>query len=110
VQDDTIVKQTLTIDETIQYLATMTTRFTYLLPTTHSLILGGGKFRCSFSEFSAHNSKNGNLPLTDLFAKQLMQIPGISGEKAAAVSRVYATPRKLISEYPFLLFFNFLIF
>jgi len=44
-------------------------------------------------------SKSKNLTVTDLFAKQLMQLKGVSGEKAEAIVQQFSTPMALSIHY-----------
>jgi crossover junction endonuclease MUS81 len=53
----------------------------------------------TFEQFNERVSKTRNLSVSDVFAKQLLRIRGVSAEKAAAIVRVYPTPRTLIRAY-----------
>jgi crossover junction endonuclease MUS81 len=52
-----------------------------------------------FSEFNEAAIKNKALQITEMFAKQLMQIPGVSVDKAAAIVQLYKTPVELFEAY-----------
>lgn len=52
-----------------------------------------------FEDFNESSVKNKALSVRELFAKQLMQLPGMSVHKAAAVLELHPTPRLLIEAY-----------
>lgn len=52
-----------------------------------------------FSEFNKNASKNKHLRVKDLFVKQLLQLKGLSVDKALAIVEKYPTPRSLILAY-----------
>ncbi|XP_053305678.1 crossover junction endonuclease MUS81 [Spea bombifrons] len=52
-----------------------------------------------FKEFNEGAMKNKAQTVKEVFARQLMQISGVSGEKAAAVLDRYGTPASLMSAY-----------
>lgn len=45
----------------------------------------------TLDSFNANNSKRSQLTITDIWARQLMTIRGISAQKAAAITRMYPT-------------------
>ncbi|XP_056298279.1 crossover junction endonuclease MUS81 [Pseudoliparis swirei] len=53
----------------------------------------------SFQEFNHGAIKNKCQTLREVFARQLMQVSGLSGDKAAAVLELYSTPHSLLSAY-----------
>ncbi|KAM4722115.1 crossover junction endonuclease MUS81 [Rhinophrynus dorsalis] len=58
--------------------------------------------RCILMEFKDFNEgamKNKAQTVKEVFARQLMQISGVSGEKAAAILDRYSTPASLLSAY-----------
>ncbi|XP_036072720.1 crossover junction endonuclease MUS81 [Oryzias melastigma] len=53
----------------------------------------------SFAEFNHGAVKNKCQTVREVFARQLMQISGLSGDKAAAILQHYSTPYSLLSAY-----------
>ncbi|CAL9694084.1 unnamed protein product [Knipowitschia caucasica] len=53
----------------------------------------------SFTEFNLGAAKNKCQTVREVFARQLMQISGLSGDKAAAIIQEYPTPHSLLSAY-----------
>lgn len=53
----------------------------------------------SFTEFNHGAVKNKCQTVREVFARQLMQISGLSGDKAAAVIQEYPTPHSLLAAY-----------
>ncbi|XP_020762129.2 crossover junction endonuclease MUS81 [Odocoileus virginianus] len=53
----------------------------------------------TFSDFNAGAMKNKAQSVRDVFARQLMQVRGVSGEKAAALLARYSTPASLLAAY-----------
>ncbi|XP_077863715.1 structure-specific endonuclease subunit MUS81-like [Saccoglossus kowalevskii] len=53
----------------------------------------------SFSEFDQMTIKNKAMTVTEMFAKQLMQISGLSAEKAKSILEKYRTPQGLLAAY-----------
>ncbi|XP_018113175.1 crossover junction endonuclease MUS81 isoform X2 [Xenopus laevis] len=64
-----------------------------LCPNTDSCIL------MEFKDFNESAMKNKAQTVKEVFARQLMQISGVSGEKAAAILEKYSTPASLMSAY-----------
>lgn len=52
-----------------------------------------------FEEFTSASSKSKNLTVTDVFAKQLIQLNMLGPEKAYAIVNTYKTPRSLLEAY-----------
>ena len=53
----------------------------------------------TFQDFSNQVSKSKNLTLTDLFAKQLLQLPHCTPEKVSEIVKLHGTPRLLLEAY-----------
>ncbi|XP_034412714.1 crossover junction endonuclease MUS81 isoform X2 [Cyclopterus lumpus] len=53
----------------------------------------------SFTEFNYGAIKNKCQTVREVFARQLMQVSGLSGDKAAAVLEHYSTPHSLLTAY-----------
>uniref|UniRef100_A0A667YQU8 Crossover junction endonuclease MUS81 n=1 Tax=Myripristis murdjan TaxID=586833 RepID=A0A667YQU8_9TELE len=53
----------------------------------------------SFTEFNQGAIKNKCQTVREVFARQLMQISGLSGDRAAAILEHYSTPRSLLTAY-----------
>ncbi|XP_022363272.1 crossover junction endonuclease MUS81 isoform X2 [Enhydra lutris kenyoni] len=53
----------------------------------------------TFSDFNAGAIKNKAQSVREVFARQLMQVRGVSGEKAAAIVDKYSTPASLLAAY-----------
>ncbi|XP_049748477.1 crossover junction endonuclease MUS81 isoform X2 [Elephas maximus indicus] len=53
----------------------------------------------TFSDFNAGAIKNKAQSIREVFARQLMQVRGVSGEKAAALVNRYSTPASLLAAY-----------
>ncbi|KAF6104963.1 MUS81 structure-specific endonuclease subunit [Phyllostomus discolor] len=53
----------------------------------------------TFSDFNAGAMKNKAQSVREVFARQLMQVRGVSGEKAAALVDRYSTPASLLAAY-----------
>ncbi|XP_051001856.1 crossover junction endonuclease MUS81 [Acomys russatus] len=113
--DGFFVKRTVDIKESAGYLALLTKGLGRLYQghTLHSRPWGtpgdaesGAKPStnplCSlltFSDFNAEAVKNKAQSVREVFARQLMQVRGLSGEKAAALVDRYSTPASLLAAY-----------
>ncbi|XP_070570245.1 crossover junction endonuclease MUS81-like [Ptychodera flava] len=53
----------------------------------------------TFGEFNELTVKNKAMTVTEMFAKQLMQISGLSAEKAKVILEKYRTPKQLMEAY-----------
>ncbi|XP_043826618.1 crossover junction endonuclease MUS81 isoform X4 [Dromiciops gliroides] len=53
----------------------------------------------TFSDFNEGAMKNKAQSVREVFARQLMQVRGVSGEKAAALLEKYSTPASLLAAY-----------
>ncbi|KAF7720894.1 Crossover junction endonuclease mus81 [Apophysomyces ossiformis] len=116
VVDGFFLKRTSTIDDTIDYLVTVTkmveklyqnvTLFRipeHLISRQDFLNLKGTYTRSATEAFvvtypiyNQLNSKYGTCVLQDLYIRMLMTIRGVSVEKASALIKVYPTPHKLL--------------
>lgn len=56
-------------------------------------------FLLSFSDFNKSSSKSKTLSVSDMFIKQLLQIKGISIEKALSIVTLYKTPSNLMKAF-----------
>lgn len=114
VGNDFVVQRCATLRESISFLKSLTRQLT---ARTEPITLrdddedddnddeqkdnDGAKIRAlwEIGRWSEKVSKSGNLTITDVFAKQLLQINGVSPAKAKAITDRYATPRKLAKAY-----------
>ncbi|XP_004596722.2 crossover junction endonuclease MUS81 isoform X1 [Ochotona princeps] len=113
--DGFFVKRTADIKESAAYLALLTRGLQRLYQghTLHSRPLENpGDLHpetrtapnplCSlltFNDFNAGAIKNKAQSVREVFARQLMQVSGVSGEKAAALVERYGTPSSLLAAY-----------
>ncbi|XP_063142923.1 crossover junction endonuclease MUS81 isoform X6 [Rattus norvegicus] len=113
--DGFFVKRTMDIKESAGYLALLTKGLERLYQghTLHSRPWGtpgdaeseakpSTNPLCSlltFSDFNAEAVKNKAQSVREVFARQLMQVRGLSGEKAAALVDRYSTPASLLAAY-----------
>uniref|UniRef100_UPI0037E8CFA1 crossover junction endonuclease MUS81 n=1 Tax=Semicossyphus pulcher TaxID=241346 RepID=UPI0037E8CFA1 len=115
VVDGFFVKRVQDVRESAAYLTVMT-RYLTKLYQNRTLICrsrelegdGGsdeeerGTPSCSlisFAEFNHGAVKNKCQTVREVFARQLMQISGLSGDKAAAILEQYSTPHSLLTAY-----------
>jgi len=68
-----------------------------LVNSTKKKSLGNLITQYTFDNFSGSVSKSKNLTVTDIFAKQLLQMPTCTGEKVAAILNLYSTPKQLMT-------------
>lgn len=120
VVDDIFVKQTAKVDETIKYLARMTTSLKRMyeqkellvLPSTsldiatHHKILtqlrqkSPSEVHCiTFSAFCALCDKSESLTLRDLYLKMLMCMRGVTSDKAIEIQKIWPTPNAFVEAY-----------
>ncbi|XP_026208750.1 crossover junction endonuclease MUS81 [Anabas testudineus] len=114
VVDGFFVKRVQDVRESAAYLTVMTRYLTKLYQnctlTCRSRELEGdlvdeeerGIRSCSlisFAEFNHGAIKNKCQTVREVFARQLMQISGLSGDKAAAILEQYSTPHSLLTAY-----------
>ncbi|KAM7366527.1 hypothetical protein PAMP_015963 [Pampus punctatissimus] len=115
VVDGFFVKRVQDVKESAAYLTVMT-RYLTKLYQNRTLVCrsrelegdrgsdeeDGGTPSCSlisFAEFNHGAIKNKCQTVRDVFARQLMQISGLSGDKAAAILEQYSTPHSLLTAY-----------
>ncbi|CAJ1085816.1 crossover junction endonuclease MUS81 [Xyrichtys novacula] len=116
VVDGFFVKRVQDVRESAAYLTVMT-RYLTKLYQNRTLICrsrelegdrgieeeeGGGNPSCSlisFAEFNHGAVKNKCQTVKEVFARQLMQISGLSGDKAAAILEHHSTPHSLLAAY-----------
>ncbi|XP_053199780.1 crossover junction endonuclease MUS81 [Scomber japonicus] len=115
VVDGFFVKRVQDVRESAAYLTIMT-RYLTKLYLNRTLICrsrelegdggsdeeGTGLPSCSlisFAEFNHGAIKNKCQTVREVFARQLMQISGLSGDKAAAILEQYSTPHSLLTAY-----------
>ncbi|XP_043486854.1 crossover junction endonuclease MUS81 [Polistes fuscatus] len=108
VQDDLIVKYTDSHQDTMSYLATLTSilhkiyakknliehKKENLLPTDVS---SDTVLLMNFEEFNKAASKLKNFNVRQMFVRQLLQLKGMSVDKALAIVECYPTPLMLIN-------------
>ncbi|KAK9391234.1 crossover junction endonuclease MUS81 [Crotalus adamanteus] len=113
VVDGFFVKRTRDIRESAAYLTIMTRHLTrlyedkMLLSCTKQELederplqpMEGTCRLLTFAEFNEGAVKNKAQTVYEVFARQLMQISGLSGEKAAAILEKYKTPASLMEAY-----------
>ncbi|XP_061619965.1 crossover junction endonuclease MUS81 isoform X2 [Phyllopteryx taeniolatus] len=113
VADDFFVKRVRDVRESAAYLAAMTAQLAKLYQkrtlACRSRELDGDPDRrdvvtpfcslVSFSEFNYGAVKNKSQTVREAFARQLMQVSGLSADKAAAVLERYSTPHSLLAAY-----------
>ncbi|XP_028916602.1 crossover junction endonuclease MUS81 isoform X2 [Ornithorhynchus anatinus] len=116
--DGFFVKRTVDLKESAAYLALLTRGLQRLYEgqTLHSRPWGKEEEdqargdtpaptphpQCSFltfRDFNAGAMKNKAQSVREVFARQLMQVRGVSGEKAAALLDRYSTPASLLAAY-----------
>lgn len=114
------VKKTRGLDESIRYLARMTTILkkkyeakplkvipTRILTARNYLPLlnhlrskeHGSDYYISYPAFASLASKSDMLTLRDLYLKMLMCIRGVTGEKAIQIQRIWKTPNDLVKAF-----------
>uniref|UniRef100_A0A2A4J0I2 Crossover junction endonuclease MUS81 n=1 Tax=Heliothis virescens TaxID=7102 RepID=A0A2A4J0I2_HELVI len=102
VQDDFKVHVTDSLTNSVRFLAMMTKRLTIRFKDKQ---LSGrneepkDEFLMTFEYFNKSSAKNKALTVTETFIKILLQLKGMSVEKALAITNKYQTPRALIHAY-----------
>ncbi|XP_033507740.2 structure-specific endonuclease subunit MUS81 isoform X1 [Epinephelus lanceolatus] len=115
VVDGFFVKRVQDVRESVAYLTVMTRYLTKLYQNctlicrSRELEGDGGSDEeeratpscslISFAEFNHGALKNKCQTVREVFARQLMQISGLSGDKAAAILEQYNTPHSLLTAY-----------
>jgi len=116
--DRFFVKETSDIYDSANYLTLLTSQLNSLyknktlhgLPMDQVAKLKEGKphaevlqdadqYLISYEEFSTQTQKNKILTVSEMFAKLLMQVKGITAEKALAITDKYPTPTCLLKSY-----------
>ncbi|XP_027711803.1 crossover junction endonuclease MUS81 [Vombatus ursinus] len=108
--DGFFVKHTAGLKESAAYLALLTRALQKLYegqtlrcrPWGDEGAPGAGTPCCclfTFRDFNEGAMKNKAQSVREVFARQLMQVRGVSGEKAAAVLEKYDTPASLVAAY-----------
>lgn len=116
VVDGLFVKETADVFDSVNYLKTMTRRLIkiYKDKSLHCLsmecvkklkekddfemiIQSKEQYLISFQEFTTQTEKNKMLTVREMFAKQLMQIKGVSAERVVAIVNKYPTPACLLT-------------
>ncbi|KAF2879203.1 hypothetical protein ILUMI_26958 [Ignelater luminosus] len=109
-QDNFDVKFTNNIRETVEYLAALTSilKSSYQGKTLVSCPkqnLAKSKIKddlvslMTFQEFNKGASKSRNFKIQEMFVRQLLQLKGMSVEKALAIAKKYPTPKLLQIAY-----------
>ncbi|KAI5646064.1 ERCC4 domain-containing protein [Phthorimaea operculella] len=102
VQDGFKVHVTDSLTNTTRFLAMMTKRLTIEYKDQHLIGKNAepqdGELMI-FSYFNKSSIKNKPLTVTETFIKLMLQLKGVSVEKALAIAKVYTTPKALLKEY-----------
>jgi len=112
------VKETSDIFDSVQYLSLMTAQLTNLYRnktlnavsmdtykelkcagTFEDVIRPDQQYLYTFDEFHINTDKNKVLTVREMFAKQLMQLKGVSTERALAITQNYPTPCLLLAAF-----------
>ncbi|KAI8575381.1 hypothetical protein K450DRAFT_262153 [Umbelopsis ramanniana AG] len=120
VVDGFFVKHTASIDETIDYLERLTNalkkdyeaqeifeipssavdKSDYMALKKHYRTNDpDGNYLITSNLYAQLNSKSGTLTLEDMFAKFLLNIRGVSSEKAYELKKIYRTPHQLMQAF-----------
>ncbi|KAM7436322.1 Crossover junction endonuclease mus81 [Porites harrisoni] len=113
--DGFFVKRTHDLKESVAYLTVMTRHLQkiYSNKTLVSRRQGGLEdaransstcgnnrlYLMNFRDFNDSTVKNKVMTVSEVFAKQLMQISGVSPDKAVAILEKYPTPKRLLDAY-----------
>ncbi|XP_045769347.1 crossover junction endonuclease MUS81 [Maniola jurtina] len=102
VQDGFKVHVTESLAHSVRFLATMTLRLMYEYKDKRLMGHNGepkSDILMTFGYFNKSSVKNRALSITDTFIKILLQLKGVSVQKALTITNVYKTPRMLIEKY-----------
>ncbi|XP_078727934.1 structure-specific endonuclease subunit MUS81 [Lampetra fluviatilis] len=116
VVDNFFIKRTRDIRESAAYLTIMTRYLhnayarktlmsctkeerTALLPADRPCSVDDSLPLITFSEFNQGAAKNKAQTVQEVFARQLLQFSGVSGDKAIAIMDKYPTPQSLMTAY-----------
>lgn len=116
--DGLFIKETMSIQDSAEYLRLMTNQLVriYKDKILHSLKMDEVKdlkkessfdeiikmeeqHLIQFHEFSSQTDKNKVLTVREMFAKQLMQMKGVSTDRAVAIVDIYPTPLRLMEAF-----------
>ncbi|XP_072932851.1 crossover junction endonuclease MUS81 [Epargyreus clarus] len=105
VQDGFKVHMTDSLHNSARFLAMMTKRLT--IEYRNKTLKGRNSesdngILMTFEFFNKMSLKNKPLTVTETFIKLLLQLKGLSVEKALAITKVYKTPKSLIKAYEYL--------
>ncbi len=95
IEDSFFIQRTQNEDDTAAYLIHVTRHFHDLVKANNIVPFTTG---ITYEEFSGSASKSKNLRVSDLFAKQLIQFPSCTAEKAADIVQQYPTPKSLLNK------------
>ncbi|XP_067031660.1 crossover junction endonuclease MUS81-like isoform X1 [Acropora muricata] len=114
VVDGFFVKRTHDLKESVAYLTVMT-RYLQRIYSNKTLLSCYQKrqeeerafttrqadrvYLINFPDFNDSTVKNKVMTVSEIFAKQLMQINGMSSDKAVAIIEKYPTPKRLVDAY-----------
>ncbi|KAG7299125.1 hypothetical protein JYU34_017637 [Plutella xylostella] len=102
VHDGFKVHVTDSLTNSARFLAMMTKRLTIeykdqdLIGTASET---NENFLITFNHFNKTSAKSKTLTITDTFIKILLQLKGMSVEKALAITKTYSTPKELMETY-----------
>ncbi|XP_013194916.2 crossover junction endonuclease MUS81 [Amyelois transitella] len=102
VQDGFNVHITNSLSETVRFLAMLSKRLTIEYTDKNLKGCDGEPYAetlMTFKYFSATSKKSKPLTVTETFIKLLLQLKGVSVDKALAITKVFSTPRLLIEKY-----------
>ncbi|XP_075974985.1 mus81 structure-specific endonuclease subunit [Anticarsia gemmatalis] len=102
VQDGFKVHITGSLTDSARFLAMMTKRLTIRYQEKNLKGFNDkstGEFLMTFTYFNQASAKTKALTVTETFIKLLLQLKGVSVEKAVAITKKYSTPRSLIIAY-----------
>lgn len=89
-------KRTSSEEDTTTFLSNITKNFCEL---NNSQKLERVLTNVLYEDFTSASSKSKNLTVTDVFAKQLIQLNMLTPEKASAIVHTFKTPRSLLEAY-----------
>lgn len=95
INDGFIIQRTFTEEETYMYLYNLTKHFMELNASKKMDFLTVQ----NYVTFTSAASKSKNLTLSNVFAMQLIQFPGMTADRASAILRHYSTPMSLMQAY-----------
>eukprot|EP01132_Coremiostelium_polycephalum_P001165 gene1165-1475_t len=101
VNNGIVVHETQSLDSTIEYIQSITEYLKLKLVKSNplSILFKGKPNQFSLDTFNFNNVKSKGMVLREFFALQLIQISGVSPEKAHGIISKYATPLSLWKVY-----------